>query len=667
MRRRFWREGALARINNREELEAWLRRQPREVSVAFAARTALRVLPIIHVAEREGYVGNLLLPLFRAASVSWAIARYSARENELAAAAHDAAVAAQSVALSPRVGFVSRTDSASRATVWTAAFAAALASGVSGVGNPRTLSNALHFASDAVGTTDPIALGAGADAYVISSEERFWSALSSDAALVELGKTGSDIAGLPLSPEGHPHRPRSWQEMKPALLAAKQDWDVWTDWYEARLDGRVNDEERELAYVRIEEALWAQGPAVANAEIKRRIEELEPPNPVVGPTGPIMADIEPPASETNTHFIGRFQPTVLRSFPYNSWDSGAASMGVTEPEPKRRRKKEPKPSPVPEIPPQRPAALEPVWSNGKLVLPPDPASTDGDLGALVAALKVLRAEIAELADDADGEANIDKRSIIYLRRKAEGIPNHAPAQDELFRLAHAKEFLEGYARTVNEEWPDFLTQRFHKLTLHFDRTVRQFPKWRDFVRNAEKDRLTPEQVAGVPGLTNAFVEAMRDEDAREFIDPSIPEALDSLQAPLHANSPSDTDRPPLASEPIKLLPEDVIESINNIAKRAVEAALASDVGAKPGAIAKSVAKKNAGGLGGMAKDMASRYGVEARKSLIKEAKRLGKETGPAITKWVKRAIYGGSITALMQAFPAAFHWLEAIKQFLHLH
>ena len=59
--------------------------------------------------------------------------------------------------------------------------------------------------------------------------------------------------------------------MKNALLAAKQDWRVWTHWYGDRLDGRIMDEERELAYVRIEEALWDQGPAVVNAEIERRI------------------------------------------------------------------------------------------------------------------------------------------------------------------------------------------------------------------------------------------------------------------------------------------------------------------------------------------------------------------------------------------------------------
>jgi hypothetical protein len=49
-----------------------------------------------------------------------------------------------------------------------------------------------------------------------------------------------------------------------------QDWQVWTIWYDDRLDGRVRDEERELAYVRIEEALWDQGPAIINAEIRKR-------------------------------------------------------------------------------------------------------------------------------------------------------------------------------------------------------------------------------------------------------------------------------------------------------------------------------------------------------------------------------------------------------------
>jgi hypothetical protein len=52
---------------------------------------------------------------------------------------------------------------------------------------------------------------------------------------------------------------------------------VWTKWYEDRLAGRVQKDERELAFVSIADDLWDQGPAIVNAEIKRRIEELERP------------------------------------------------------------------------------------------------------------------------------------------------------------------------------------------------------------------------------------------------------------------------------------------------------------------------------------------------------------------------------------------------------
>ncbi|MGH6863866.1 MAG: hypothetical protein ACRECN_06270, partial [Methylocella sp.] len=69
-----------------------------------------------------------------------------------------------------------------------------------------------------------------------------------------------------------------WQELKTTLLAAGQDWQVWTNWYDDRLKGRLRKEKRELAYVSYDVALWNQGPAIVNAEIKRRIEEGAPPS-----------------------------------------------------------------------------------------------------------------------------------------------------------------------------------------------------------------------------------------------------------------------------------------------------------------------------------------------------------------------------------------------------
>jgi hypothetical protein len=109
-------------------------------------------------------------------------------------------------------------------------------------------------------------------AAVAAAAPFFWSALSSDATRLEKGAAASAIARSPLWPQGQPDQLHSlWREMKAALHAAKQDWQIWTIWYDDRLEGRLRNKTRELAYVRIEEALWDQGPAVVNAEIERRI------------------------------------------------------------------------------------------------------------------------------------------------------------------------------------------------------------------------------------------------------------------------------------------------------------------------------------------------------------------------------------------------------------
>jgi hypothetical protein len=82
------REVPLAKIKNTDELEAWLRKRPPEVSVAFAARAALRVLPFVQRAKREGYMRGLVLPVFRATAVSWAVvAKYRVHAHETALAA----------------------------------------------------------------------------------------------------------------------------------------------------------------------------------------------------------------------------------------------------------------------------------------------------------------------------------------------------------------------------------------------------------------------------------------------------------------------------------------------------------------------------------------------------------------------------------------------------
>jgi hypothetical protein len=227
-------------------LEAWLQKQPREVSVAFAARAALRVLPSVWTARDEGFKGDffidIVLPVFRASAAAWVTARYPGQQMSLlwvnaagaaavGSAGRPAATFAVTAATSAATAAASPTPDAATAAAATAAAAAHAAYGT----GPSFGLN-LHRAAAPL-----------------------WSAVSNDATCVEEGVAASVIAGSMLWPL-HILQPEPlqslWQEMKAALLAAKQDWQVWTIWFDDRVASYVRDEERELAYVRIEEALW---------------------------------------------------------------------------------------------------------------------------------------------------------------------------------------------------------------------------------------------------------------------------------------------------------------------------------------------------------------------------------------------------------------------------
>ncbi|MGH6846713.1 MAG: hypothetical protein ACREC0_04520, partial [Methylocella sp.] len=290
----------MANFKNNDELRAWLRTQPREVAVALAARAALRVLPIVLTAERKGYMRDVVLPVFRATAAAWAAGKYPAHETELAAAAaayaayaaaapaaadaYDAACAADAAYAVFAADAAYTADAAAHAAavaahaadalVRDAAAYAAAAAALAVRGDAAHAVDAVAFGFDHLVSVTRAAAAASAASAARAAGSFFWSALSPDATRLEEGATASDIAGSPLWPQGQPVRLRSlWKVLETGLVAEKQDWRVWTDWYADRLAGRVREEKRELAYVRIADELWKQCPAIVNAKIKRRIEE----------------------------------------------------------------------------------------------------------------------------------------------------------------------------------------------------------------------------------------------------------------------------------------------------------------------------------------------------------------------------------------------------------
>jgi hypothetical protein len=224
----------------------------------------------------------------------------------------------------------------------------------------------------------------------------------------------------------------------------------------------------------------------------------------------------------------------------------------------------------PPIPAQRPAAIEPVWTNGRLTIPKRAAKSDLTGRKLTAAFASLREELHALVDDISGEANIDRRFVSHLRKIAAQIPKKSPQQAEQFSLGHSAAILAGYAKTVDEEWPHFLAVRYHALMLHFDRTVQQSPLWREFVRNAAQETLTVEQVANASSLGSKVANALRSENVNDLVDPAIPEALEQLTLPIKTAGNKRID---VSERGESLLAYDVVESVNNTLKRIAEAVL----------------------------------------------------------------------------------------------
>lgn len=255
-----------------EEFEAWLRKQPREVDLVIAIRMALRVTPLYAcILDLSHWTATLLakaivLPILRGMAlpwvghptepIDWGIASILFAVGEVtraAATARDAASEARAVAKMARGGGAAATA--------TTAF------------NARRAATAAAIVADAAraGVLSPktkISLSSGA--LVAADTEAF----AADRAAIDAGSSFVSLAAAPLWPDGGmpDDLRKDWERLKSALLSLNEDWDVWTDWYEARLEGAEANEALEVARVTLPEALWQQGPKAVNGEIRHLIE-----------------------------------------------------------------------------------------------------------------------------------------------------------------------------------------------------------------------------------------------------------------------------------------------------------------------------------------------------------------------------------------------------------
>lgn len=261
-----------------EELEAWLRTQPREVSLAVAARALLRVLPL----KSRNYVGGFridqteqmdILRSLRSASLAWTWAMHPRSAEVVRPVTQDVAqFAFVEIGLKSFGTFAARevayaAHNATRMASSSAAASAVFASAFHADDGP--LESLIHPGNATSNKWDRK-----------SARPEYDLALVADCGLIEVeGRDASYLCTEPLWGHSTPrHFGGRWRGMKSLLIGADQYWDVWTRWYDAILEGRPTPGGEELDVFRVllnGEEDWEQGPAHINALIKAKEVEID--------------------------------------------------------------------------------------------------------------------------------------------------------------------------------------------------------------------------------------------------------------------------------------------------------------------------------------------------------------------------------------------------------
>jgi TIR domain len=229
----------MADIKSQEDLEKWLEGKPVEVSRVIALRCALRVLPLVTGLNNRNkkLFLNVMLPVFRCMSSTYAISFAPPKDENFKVYA---SAAQASVVF---------------ASAYPAAFAALAASA----------NSSTAFAA--------YALAVGSAPYFYASAD-IWKCVEVDCAALENGINTIELAHSPLWRS----RTLKWfskanADLKTALLPLNRDWDVWTRWFDDRVNGVKADEILEMRRVQIESADWDKGAAHVNALIRKMEEE----------------------------------------------------------------------------------------------------------------------------------------------------------------------------------------------------------------------------------------------------------------------------------------------------------------------------------------------------------------------------------------------------------
>lgn len=237
-------------ITTDETRKQWLSDQTAEVCGVVATRSALRVVPAFTLAaSRNGSRltrRRAMLRVFRAVAASWVAWAHPSHRASLSEKAREALIGLGDV----------RASSPERAAAY------AIASLLSEDAEiPARASTAIGYALDAAGTF-------GKEAFEVTVD-----AIKIDASLMREGFSGVTLANSKLWPKQPPGWVlENWTSSKDLLLAENEHWDIWIEWYDARLFGEPSNIDLELARFIFQSERWSEEPKVVNERIKAAVQ-----------------------------------------------------------------------------------------------------------------------------------------------------------------------------------------------------------------------------------------------------------------------------------------------------------------------------------------------------------------------------------------------------------
>ncbi len=247
---------------DREDLQAWLITQPREVALVIAARSALRVLPLLATAAPPAtdLVGQERFPqlitlLFHSVALTRFASLYPSQLNILPWRSTRSLIS--------RIEF-SYAAANSVAKTARAALETVLANPITAAADTAQFSAQAVYPAVAV-SKDTVGAGSKAEADI-------WRAVSFDANSLSLGGLLlHQVAERSLWPNGEPEWSLArWAQLQ-AALSATGNWDCWREWYVACARGEHIAKELETVYATVRPDLWNQGPTAVNSWIVEQL------------------------------------------------------------------------------------------------------------------------------------------------------------------------------------------------------------------------------------------------------------------------------------------------------------------------------------------------------------------------------------------------------------